>query len=115
MEGKAISDSTVRTVCPHDCPDLCSIVATVRDGRLIGVAGEPGHPITRGFLCGKVQHYEERVHSPARLLTPLRRTGPKGAGELRPISWDEALDEIALRWRGVIADHGAEALVGYAY
>jgi anaerobic selenocysteine-containing dehydrogenase len=106
---------TVRTVCPHDCPDLCSIIATVRDGRLIGVAGDPDHPFTRGFLCGKVQRYEERVHSPARLLTPLRRVGPKGASEFAELSWDEALDEIADRWRRVIVEHGAEALVGYAY
>jgi anaerobic selenocysteine-containing dehydrogenase len=110
-----VSEATVRTVCPHDCPDLCSIVATVRDGRLVGVTGDPDHPFTRGFLCGKVQRYEERVHSPARLLTPLRRVGPKGAGDLVEVGWDEALDEIADRWRGVIAEHGPEALVGYAY
>jgi anaerobic selenocysteine-containing dehydrogenase len=107
--------TTIRTVCPHDCPDQCSIIATVEDGRLLAVAGDPEHPFTRGFLCGKVAHYEERVHSPERLLTPLRRTGPKGAGDFAPIAWEEALDEIVTRWRAIIAEYGGEALLGYAY
>lgn len=105
----------IKTVCPHDCPDLCSILATVEDGRLLKVAGDPDHPFTRGFLCGKVQHYEERVHSPQRLLHPLRRTGPKGSGAFEPVGWNEALAEIVDRWRSIIAEYGSEALVGYAY
>ncbi|MER3419725.1 MAG: molybdopterin oxidoreductase, partial [Chloroflexota bacterium] len=96
----------VRTVCPHDCPDQCSILATVEDGRLVRVQGDPDHPVTRGFLCGKVNHYPERVHSPERLLTPLRRTGPKGAGQFRLITWEAALDEIVTRWQAIIARHG---------
>src|SRR5215203_5755403 len=107
--------STVRTVCPHDCPDQCSMIATIEDGRLLGVAGDPEHPFTRGFLCGKVAHYEERVYSPERLLTPLRRTGRKGTGTFQPVTWDEALDEITSRWRTISAAYGAEALLGYAY
>jgi anaerobic selenocysteine-containing dehydrogenase len=107
--------ATIRTVCPHDCPDQCSIVATVDGGRLISVAGDPSNPFTAGFLCGKVNRYPERLHSPERLLTPLRRTGPKGAGEFAPVSWDEALGEIAGRWQSIIAEHGGEALLGWAY
>lgn len=87
----------LRTVCPHDCPDCCSIVATVDNGRVVAVAGHPDHPFTRGFLCGKVTRYQERVHSPERLLRPLRRRGPKGSGEFVAMSWDDALDEIASR------------------
>src|SRR4051812_20206166 len=94
---------------------MCSMLATVEDGRLVAVKGDPEHPVTRGFLCGKVNHYEERVHSPERLLTPLRRVGPKGEGAFVPTTWDEALDEISARWRAVIAEHGSEALLGYAY
>lgn len=108
-------ETLVRSVCPHDCPDMCSFIATVRDGQLVGVRGDPDQPFTQGFLCGKVQHYEERVHSPDRLLTPLRRVGPKGAGSFEPTTWDAALELIADRWRLVIAEHGSEALVGYAY
>lgn len=107
--------STIRTVCPHDCPDQCSIIATVSDGRLVQVAGDPDHPFTRGYLCGKVNRYPERVHSPDRLLTPLRRTGAKGDGTFAPIGWDEALEEVVRRWKGIIATHGGEALLGYAY
>ncbi|MHB8574553.1 MAG: molybdopterin-containing oxidoreductase family protein [Dehalococcoidia bacterium] len=108
-------ETIIRTVCPHDCPDMCSVLATVSDGRVISVAGDPTHVMTGGFLCGKVHRYPERVHSPERVLTPLRRTGPKGAGEFASIGWDEALDEIAARWRSVIAEYGSEALLGYAY
>ncbi len=110
-----VTEARVRTVCPHDCPDMCSIIATVRDGRLVAVAGDPDQPFTNGFLCGKVRRYPERVHSPHRLLTPLRRTGPKGAGQFTPISWDAALTEITERWQQVQAAYGPEALLGYAY
>ena len=110
-----MAETIVRTVCPHDCPDMCSLLVTIADGRVTKVAGDPNQPFTRGFLCGKVMRYPERVHSPERLLTPLRRTGPKGAGAFAPVSWDAALDEITMRWRGVIAEFGAEALLGYAY
>jgi anaerobic selenocysteine-containing dehydrogenase len=91
------------------------MLATIEDGRLLRVAGDPDHPFTRGFLCGKVARYEERVYSPERLLNPLRRIGPKGAGEFAAISWDEALDETTTHWRSIIEKYGGEALLGYAY
>ena len=103
------------SVCPHDCPSCCSLVVTVEDGRLTSVTGNPDHPFTRGVICGKVREYAERVHSPLRVLTPLRRVGPKGSGELVPISWDEAVATIAERWRQVIATHGAEAILPFSY
>src|SRR5947208_2890366 len=105
----------IRTVCPHDCPDQCSMIATVEDGRLLGVHGDPDHPFTRGFLCDKVRRYPERVYSPERLTTPLRRSGTKGSGSFQPITWEAALDEIAGRWRAIGAEFGPEALLGYAY
>ena len=105
----------VRTVCPHDCPDACSVIATVEDGQLVRTVGDADHPFTQGFLCGKVNRYAERVHSPHRILTPLRRVGAKGEGDFAPISWSEALDEITTRWQDIMARHGAEALAGYAY
>jgi anaerobic selenocysteine-containing dehydrogenase len=113
--SQTATESTVRTVCPHDCPDMCSMLVTVRDGRVVRVQGDPDHPVTRGFLCGKVMRYPERVHSPERLLTPLRRTGAKGEGRFEPVSWDAALDEIAARWRAAIAGFGSEALLGWCY
>ena len=103
------------SVCPHDCPSCCSLVVTVSDGRLTSVTGNPDHPFTRGVICGKVREYAERVHSPLRVLTPLRRVGPKGRGELAPISWDEAVATIAERWRAIIASDGAEAILPFSY
>jgi anaerobic selenocysteine-containing dehydrogenase len=102
-------------VCTHNCPDGCGVRVGVEDGRVVSLAGDPDHPITRGFLCGKVNRYTERVYHPERILTPLRRVGAKGEGRFAPISWDEALDEIAARWREVIAGHGAEAILPYSF
>src|SRR5213592_5164862 len=96
------------SVCPHDCPSACSLVLTVEDGRLTGVTGNPDHPFTQGVICGKVREYAERVHSPLRVLTPLRRVGPKGAGEFAPISWDEEIGRASCRWRGILDADGAE-------
>jgi anaerobic selenocysteine-containing dehydrogenase len=103
------------SVCPHDCPSCCSLVVTVEDGRLTSVTGNPAHPFTQGVICGKVREYAERVHSPLRVVTPLRRVGPKGRGEFARITWDEAIGEIARRWRAIIAEHGAEAILPFSY
>lgn len=104
-----------RSVCPYDCPDTCGLLVEVADGRAVRVTGDPDHPYTRGFLCPKMQHYEQTVHSPRRLTTPLIRTGAKGSGEFRPISWDEAVSTIAERWREIICRFGAEAILPYSY
>ena len=105
----------MRSVCPHDCPSACSLQIAVEDGRLTGVTGDPAHPFTQGVICGKVRAYAERIHSPLRVLTPLRRTGPKGSGGFARITWDEAVQEIAGRWRGIIAADGPEAILPYSY
>ncbi len=105
----------MQSVCPHDCPSCCRLEVTVEDGRLTTVTGDAGHPFTQGVICGKVREYAERVHSPLRVLTPLRRTGPKGAGRFEPVSWDDALEEIVRRWRAVIGEHGAEAILPFSY
>lgn len=101
--------------CPHDCPDTCSIVATVEDGQVTGVQGNPDHPYTAGRLCVKVNHYEERVHSPDRVLHPLRRTGAKGEARFERISWDDALQEIGSRWKALVAAHGPTVIQPYSY
>src|SRR3954464_13343944 len=88
----------VKAACPHDCPDTCAMLVTVEDGRAVKVAGDPEHPVTRGFLCTKVNNYEQRTHSPDRIRTCLRRVGAKGEGRFEPITWDEALDEISSRF-----------------
>ena len=89
---------------------------TIRNGRAIKIEGDPTHPTTRGFLCGKVgQHYLDLVYSPRRVLTPRRRVGPKGSGQFEDISWDEAIAEIVERFRGIVAEHGAQAILPYSY
>ena len=76
-----------RSVCPHDCPDTCGLLVGVEEGRVVSVKGDPDHPFTRGAICEKVKHYGDRVHSPLRICHPLKRVGPKGAGEFERISW----------------------------
>jgi anaerobic selenocysteine-containing dehydrogenase len=107
--------TTVVGACPHDCPDTCSILTTVEDGKAIAVRGNPDHPFTRGRLCVKVNNYEERVYSDKRLLYPLKRVGPKGSKQFQRISWDEATDTIAERWKSIIATDGAQAILPYSY
>src|SRR5579862_3703361 len=93
---------TVRGACPHDCPDTCAMLVTVKDGRAIAVRGDPDHPFTRGGLCVKVNNYQDRVYSPDRLLYPLKRSGVKGSGQFERITWGAALDEIRRRWSHII-------------
>jgi anaerobic selenocysteine-containing dehydrogenase len=104
----------MRSVCPHDCPSCCSLEVAVEDGRIARVTGSD-HPFTQGVICGKVREYAERVHSPLRVLRPLRRVGPKGEGRFEPVGWDDAVAEIAARWRAVVAAHGAEAILPFSY
>ena len=110
------TDGVVRGACPHDCPDTCAMLITVKDSRAVKVAGDPEHPFTQGFLCAKVNRYLDRTYHADRLTTPLRRVGPKGSGQFERISWDDALDEIAARL-GEIArgPHGPQAILPYSY
>jgi anaerobic selenocysteine-containing dehydrogenase len=94
---------------------MCSLIAHVEDGKVVRIQGDPDHPYTAGFACGKVNRDTDNVNSPERILTPLRRTGPKGAGQFKRISWDEALDEISAKWKTIIRESGPLALLGYAY
>ena len=108
----------VHAACPHDCPDACSVLITIDDGRATRIQGDPEHPITRGFLCAKVTKYLDRVYSPDRVLYPMRRVASKGTGGdgvFTRISWDEALDEIAARLKQISAASGPEAVLPYSY
>jgi anaerobic selenocysteine-containing dehydrogenase len=120
----------VHAVCSHDCPDSCGVLVTVdqRTGRAVKMQGDPSHPVTRGFLCGKVAKYLDRVYSPERLLYPMRRKagapkGPSGYGAVRGreadaferISWDQALGEIAAKLKKIAAEFGPESVLPYSY
>lgn len=114
-ESSSIKSQYKRSVCPYDCPDTCGLLIEVVDGQAVKVTGDPEHPYTKGTLCPKMTHYERTVHSPQRLTHPLLRTGKKGAGQFQPITWDEAIQNIADRWKDVIANYGAEAVLPYSY
>jgi len=115
----------VHTVCSHDCPDSCAVLVTVdAEGRAVKVAGDPSHPVTQGFLCGKVAKYLDRVYSPQRILHPLRRKPgvPKGPLEkgrelesFEQISWDQAIAAIASRLQQISDAHGPESILPYSY
>jgi anaerobic selenocysteine-containing dehydrogenase len=120
-----MASRTVHAVCSHDCPDSCGVLVTIDEsGRATSMRGDPAHPVTRGFLCGKVAKYLDRVYSPDRLLVPMRRRSgvPKGplpwrleAESFEPISWDEALETIAARLASIAAEFGPESILPYSY
>ena len=111
-----MATTVVKGACPHDCPDTCAMLVTVEDGRATKVAGDPDHPFTQGFLCTKVNRYIERTYHSERLLRPLRRVGRKGEGRFEPISWDDALDEIASRLTSIArSPDGPQAILPYSY
>jgi anaerobic selenocysteine-containing dehydrogenase len=104
------------STCPHDCPSACALDIEVIDGSAIGrVRGSKLQSYTAGVVCAKVARYAERIHHPDRLKIPMRRTGAKGSGSFAPISWDEALDEIAHRFNEAEREFGAESVWLYFY
>ena len=106
--------TTIRATCPHDCPDTCAMLVTVKDGVAIEVKGDPDHPNTAGALCTKVSRYVERTYHAERLLFPQKRVGSKGEGKFIRISWDEALDIIAAKLKP-IAEQDPLAILPYSY
>jgi anaerobic selenocysteine-containing dehydrogenase len=104
------------SVCTLDCPDTCSLTVTVEAERIVKVRGSDAMPYTDGVICNKVaQDVAAFVHGPRRLLHPLRRIGPKGAGEFERISWAVALDEIHARTSAVIDRWGPQAVAPLNY
>jgi anaerobic selenocysteine-containing dehydrogenase len=114
MESANSNRQTVRGACPHDCPDTCSFFVTVENGRAVKIEGAEDHPTTNGFLCTKVNRYLERTYSPQRVLYPMKRVGEKGKGLFERISWDEALDTIAAKFKEIAADN-PQAILPYSY
>ncbi|HEX5322081.1 MAG TPA: molybdopterin-dependent oxidoreductase [Stellaceae bacterium] len=109
---------TAFTVCPHDCPSACALEVERLDGGRIGrVRGAAGQSYTDGVVCAKVARYDERQYHPERLSVPLRRIGAKGEGRAAfvPISWDDALDEVAERFTRAVQRHGSETVWPYYY
>ena len=107
--------STVRTACPLDCPDSCTVDVTVEQGRIVRMDGGDANPVTQRFICGKVRRFAERVYGEDRLLHPAIRQGRKGQGTFTRVTWDEALDQIATKMLAVRDRRGAEAILPFCY
>lgn len=104
-----------RGVCPHNCWDTCGLLVHVRDGRAVKVTGNPEHPVTRGFVCAKMNQYLRRIYSPLRVLHPMKRIGAKGEGRFTRVSWEEALGIITDRLGDMSRKFGPEAILPYSY
>lgn len=107
----------LHSVCALDCPDACSLLVQVETetGHATRLKGNPDHPITQGFLCGKVAKYLDREYNPDRLLYPLARNGPKGSGQFERISWHQAIDTISNKLKTIAAEHGTQSILPYSY
>ncbi len=112
-----MSDSlnVLPTICALDCPDACALHIKVENGKVTELTGDPLHPITRGFACVKTSRYPERQEQADRVLTPMKRVGPKGAGQFETITWEHAVSEIAQRLGSVIETHGPQSVLPYHY
>jgi anaerobic selenocysteine-containing dehydrogenase len=113
MSGSELE--VLKSACPLDCPDSCSLDVTIRDGRVEALDGNYLNPLTAGFICGKVRHFSELMYGADRLLYPAVRSGPKGSGEFCRASWDEALELVVRRLAEVRDQFGGEAILPYCY
>ena len=102
-------------VCPLDCPDTCGLLLHKENGKIVKVAGNPDHPITKGAICNKVRNMAERVYHPERLQYPMRRIGAKGEGKFERISWDEAINEITGKFKSISEMYGSESILPYSF
>src|SRR5262245_16990615 len=107
--------STVDTSCPLDCPDACSLAVSVEQGKITKIDGSRRHAITNGFICAKVRGFGGRVYGEDRLHVPQIRTGPKGKGQFRRATWNEALSVVAARIEEIRTRAGGEAILPFCY
>jgi anaerobic selenocysteine-containing dehydrogenase len=105
----------VRSACPLDCPDACSLEVRVEGGRVVKVDGDHRNPYTQGYICSKVRRMPEHLYGADRLLRPGRRAGAKGEGRFEPLTWDAALDLVAARLAEARRRHGGQAILPYSY
>lgn len=109
------TDGVFRSVCSLDCPDQCGLLVHKVEGKIVRIEGDPEHPVTQGAICNKVRNMTARIYDENRLTHPLKRVGAKGEGKFERISWEEAIDTIATRWKALIAEHGAQSIIPYSF
>ena len=101
-------ERVIRTAC-RGCHGVCQVLVHMDDaGRVVRVSGDPESPTSRGYICPKGQAAPEQLYHPDRILRPMRRTGPRGSGQWKAISWDEALAEMAEVFDRVRRESGPE-------
>lgn len=105
----------MKTSCPLDCPDACSLTVTVQRGRIVEIDGSSVNPVTDGFICAKVRKFGDRVYGPDRLLYPAIRKGNKGEGRFTRVSWDEALERVVEEIRQATAQFGGSSILPVSY
>jgi anaerobic selenocysteine-containing dehydrogenase len=103
------------SVCSLDCPDQCGLLIHKQDGKIIKIQGDPDHPVTKGNICNKVRHMTDRIYDPNRLTYPMKRTGAKGDGQFKRISWEEAVHTITSKWKELIDSDGPESILPYSF
>lgn len=107
--------TAIDTACPLDCPDACTLSVTVRRGRIVNIDGSSKNPVTNDFICAKVRRFAERVYGPDRLLYPAVRKGRKGEGRFARVTWDEALELVASKFRDAKTRFGGESILPFSY
>jgi anaerobic selenocysteine-containing dehydrogenase len=107
--------STVETACPLDCPDACTLSVRVQHGKLVALDGSRRNPVTGGYICAKVRRFDQRVYGPDRLLHPAVRTGRKGEGRFKRVTWDEALELVVARFQRAKAEQGGASILPFSY
>ncbi len=106
---------TYKSICPYDCPTTCGLLVESDGSRVHKVKGDPEDTVCGGVICRKMQHYEKSIHSPDRILTPLKRNGEKGSGDFVPVSWDEAVGIITDKWKSALSEYGPESILPFYY
>lgn len=115
MEHNVQNHSIKKAICPYDCPSACGLLVETDGKQVLRIKGDPDHPMTKGLICHKMQHYERSIHSSKRILTPLKRVGEKGEGRFVPITWEEAVEEITGRWKQILVEDGGDAILPLYY
>ncbi|WP_421900657.1 molybdopterin-containing oxidoreductase family protein [Maridesulfovibrio sp.] len=104
-----------KSICPYDCPTTCGLLVESDGAQITKVKGDPDDPVCAGLICRKMQRYEKSIHSPDRILTPLKRTGNKREGRFESISWDEAVETITGKWKQALDDYGPDSILPFYY